>query len=544
MAGMEVVSLLAISITCVEPHTAPMAFAGNLRAPLSRAWPLSSDPSGRSREFLEAAPRVASERPSPACTLRMSATGFDFSPGDKVVAKGQVGTLKTYESSWWTVALDGGGVVKSRPKDLALATADPAATKSLKARAKSPAPAKKKAASRAKTTATETATRSARAGKADDKPAGKRGAKKAAAKKAAAPAGPPKKAVISPALQRVLDLPTGSPPAASAPVSRVESVAKYPDALANVLDAMDSDFQPNAGVKTVAYPPGLSRTLGATGSAAVEKPAASYPHALADILDATEGTGVQGSGKSAVAYPPGLSRVLGATGSAAVDQAAVKYPGAFADLLDATEMAGAPGAKARAAPKKARSTVTKMKSSAAKSRGTDTKSKSSQSGIAYPPALQRYLDLSTSTTSPSLPTTSTGSPPFSTTLPRTKKPARAVYPEVLANLLQLASSTPVPEGSWRKRGAASKKSNSNTATKTRSAKTATSADNKPKSAKLPAALALVLDAAKDSVKLKMLAEVQAQGDAVAQYPEALAAYLDLVEMTGVPPSVPPPKRAT
>jgi hypothetical protein len=41
MAGMEVVSLLAISITCVEPHTAPMAFAGNLRAPLSRAWPLS-----------------------------------------------------------------------------------------------------------------------------------------------------------------------------------------------------------------------------------------------------------------------------------------------------------------------------------------------------------------------------------------------------------------------------------------------------------------------------------------------------------------------
>ena len=321
-------------------------------------------------------------------------------------------------------------------------------------------------------------------------------------------------------------------------------MAKYPDALANVLDAMDSDFQPNAGVKTVAYPPGLSRTLGATGSAAVEKPAASYPDALADILDATEGTGVQGSGKSAVAYPPGLSRVLGATGSAAVDQAAVKYPGAFADLLDATEMAGAPGAKARAAPKKARSTVTKMKSSAAKSRGTDTKSKSSQSGIAYPPALQRYLDLSTSTSVPSLPTTSTGSPPFSTTSPRTKKPARAVYPEVLANLLQLALSTPVPEGSWRKRGAASKKSKSNTATKTRSAKTATSADNKPKSAKLPAALALVLDAAKDSMKLKMLAEVQALGDEVAQYPEALAAYLDLVEMTGVPPSVPPPKRAT
>jgi hypothetical protein len=475
--------------------------------------------------------------------LGMSATGFDFFPGDKVVAKGQVGTLKTYESSWWTVALDGGGVVKSRPKDLALATVDPAATNPPKPRAKLPASAKKKAASKAKSTATETATRSARAAKAAAKPA----AKKAAAKKAAAPAGPPKQAVISPALQRVLDLPKGSPPAPSAPAS-VESVAKYPDALANVLDAMDSGFQPSAGAKTVAYPPGLSRALGAMGSAAVDKPAARYPDALADILDATEGTGVQGSGKSAVAYPPGLSRVLGATGSAAVDQAAVKYPEALADLLDATEITGAPGAKApgakaRAPAKKARGTVTKMKSSAARSRGADTKSKSSKSVVAYPPALQRYLDLSASTTAPS-PSTSTGSPPFSTTSPRTKKPGRAVYPEVLANLLQLASSTPVPEGSWRKRGAASKKSKSNTATKNRSAKAATSADNRPKSAKLPAALARVLDAAKDSMKLKMLAEVQALGDEVAQYPEALAAYLDLVEMTGVPPSVPPPKRAT
>ena len=65
MAGMAVAGLLTMSITCVEPHT---AFAGNLRAPLLRAWPLSSDPSGRSREFLEAAPRInAPVRPSPAC---------------------------------------------------------------------------------------------------------------------------------------------------------------------------------------------------------------------------------------------------------------------------------------------------------------------------------------------------------------------------------------------------------------------------------------------------------------------------------------------
>jgi len=457
-AAAAVAGLLAMVLTCVEPHTAPPAFAGHPPVPLSRASLLLSDPTGRS----EAAPRVPcpAVRPSAVCMLKMAATGNGYTPGDKVVAKGQVGALTTYKSGWWTVELDGGGTVKSRAKDLAPATAGAvsAASPPAKSRATSPAPAKKKAASTAKRAGTGTTSRAAPAAK-------------AAAKKGAG-GGAPKKAVISPALQRVLDQPTGAAPAASA--SDSESVA-YPKALANILDAIDSGSQPDAGGKSAAYPPGLSRVLDATGGATGDESAAVYPAALADMLDAAEATG-------------GGPR--------------------------------ARGAKAEAAPKKARGTATKSRGSATKSRGTGTKTRGSKGGVAYPPALQRYLDLSASTSAPSLP----------------KKPARAVYPGVLANLLQLAASTPVST----RRGA---KSTSKTGTVTRKTKTVTRGDTKPKGAKYPPVLARLLAAAQDPAKLQMLAEVQAEGAAVVPYPEALAAYLDLADLMGVPPTVAPPKRA-
>lgn len=105
-------------------------------------------------------------------------------------------------------------------------------------------------------------------------------------------------------------------------------------------------------------------------------------------------------------------------------------------------------------------------------------------------------------------------------------------------MLQLAASTPVST-----RRGASKKSTSKTGTVTRKTKTVTRGDTKPKGAKYPPVLARLLAAAQDPAKLQMLAEVQAEGTAVVPYPEALAAYLDLADLTGVPPTVAPPKRA-
>ena len=164
------------------------------------------------------------------------------------------------------------------------------------------------------------------------------------------------------------------------------------------------------------------------------------------------------------------------------------------------------------------------------SKGTRTTIRRGKRGVAYPEPLARYLALAASTTAPAA-------------APTPKKPVRATYPAVLASVLRLAASTTSPTRSVARRQgkAASKtKSLSRSATKT---KTVRRVSPNPKIARYPLVLAQLLEAAKNTANLDMPNPGQMESEVGTKYPDALAAYLDLLDALTVPPSVAPPKRA-
>jgi len=460
--------------------------------------------------------------------LRMAA---EFSPGDKVIAKGKVGTLVKFASSWWTVELDAGGVVKSRAGGLAPATPGAAAA----AKAVSPptaaaamvsSPLAKSESPKKGTGTTQRKTMPKTRAKAAVKTAGKR-----------AGTSPPKKANMSPALQRVLDAKSPDP-SSSIP----ESVAAYPGALADLFDASESGAGAKSGAavrKAAKYPDALERILDPKTGAESDDSAVAYPDALAEVLDATEGKKTKGAAKggkktAAAAYPAALALVLelseqySPTGGSAAGGTVVRYPAPLSAMLEAMEAGVQPARGSSKNPATKKSAATKLSSTAA------SKSRS-KSRVRYPAVLERYLELAATTTAP---TTAAPAAPA-------QKPKRASYPEVLANILRLAEGTSARTA--RKAAPAKSAAKTVPTSKTKStAKTAPTSKTaaKPKSAKYPPVLAELLEAAKNTENLGELEqELQEAGTFLAKYPDALATYLDLVEMSTVPPSVPPPKRA-
>jgi len=250
-----------------------------------------------------------------------------------------------------------------------------------------------------------------------------------------------------------------------------------------------------------------------------------YPDALAEVLDAAEGktTPKGGKKKGSVAYPAALARVIamseqesttdGATASGKV----AKYPSQLSRVLQAMDAGVQSTTPKTPTPKKAVDGKAARKSRATKSR------------VQYPAALKRYLDLAASAS------TMTAVQAPRKPAQATQKPKRASYPEVLANVLSLTEGTiarPSPKTAPAKSTA---KTAANSKTRV----------NPPTAATYPPVLAQLLEAAKNTKNLDQVQEeLQEAGAFLAKYPDALATYLDLVEMSTVPPSVPPPKRAS
>lgn len=488
--------LMAMTVTCVEPYSAGSAFVVNPSGE-HRALALP-DPSPRTCVLLRGA------RPG-GVFLRMA----DFSLGDKVIAKGKVGTLVKFEKSWWTVELDGvGGVVKSRPGGLAPATPAKAAA------AKAASPTVKLAVPK-KRTGTAATKRISPKVKAGVKPAVQPTVKS-----------PPRKASLSPALKRVLE-------ANSSDLSTSDSFESYaacPAALADLFDASEAGELGTSGaaikaVKAAKYPDALDRGLDPRAGAGGDASAVAYPDALAEVLGAAEGktTPKGGKKKGSVAYPTALARVIamseqdsptdGATASGKV----AKYPSQLSRVLQAMD-AGVQSATPE--------TPTTKKAVAGK---PARKSRATKSRVQYPAALKRYLDMAASASA------MTAAQAPQKPAQATQKPKRASYPEVLANVLTLTEGNiarPSPKTAPAKSTAKTAANN-----KTRV--------NPPSAATYPPVLAQLLEAAKNTENLDQVQEeLQEAGAFLAKYPDALATYLDLVEMSTVPPSVPPPKRAS
>ena len=119
MALKACAALLTMATTAsgmVEPGSAHSAFV----APASRFVFAGQLPG---RRWICAAPTRSATLPRRGRVM-MAADRTGFNLGDRVVAKGLVGTLTSYNRSWWTVQLDAsGGIVKLRSKDLAPAWA-------------------------------------------------------------------------------------------------------------------------------------------------------------------------------------------------------------------------------------------------------------------------------------------------------------------------------------------------------------------------------------------------------------------------------------
>ena len=347
----RVLCLLAISVRNVHSHLGP-------------AFMLSSVGHGHVRQLLDPAlgnRKMQEVRHGVRRDVPLMMAEVAYNIGDKVIAKGQAGTLKSYQKSWWTVELEGGGTVKSRAGDLTPisnnAVTFKASTKAAPPRAATPA--KDKVSSTAATTITgkgsDTATRAS-------KPA-----------KKTAVTNPPSNAKMSPALERVLDPPTVVPSATS------DSVASYPTAFAEHLDASSTIPFPDEkdGVKGEAkYPDGLSRVLDSKSDAARNDYVATYPGGLAEVLDASSSTlsrsqnqkGPARKKKAAAKYPDGLSRVMDLKSDAAQDTSVAAFPGGLAEVFDA--------------------------SSTTLSRGQNQKGPASKQNAAakYPDGLSRVLD--------------------------------------------------------------------------------------------------------------------------------------------------------
>jgi hypothetical protein len=301
------------------------------------------DPALGSRKMPEVRHGVRRDVP-----LMMAEVAYNI--GDKVIAKGQAGTLKSYQKSWWTVELEGGGTAKSRAGDLTPVSNKNAVTFKTSTEAAPP-----RAATLAKDKGSDTATRAS-------KPA-----------KKTAVTNPPSNAEMSPALERVLDTPTVVPSATS------DSVASYPTAFAEHLDASSTIPFPDEkdGAKGDAkYPDGLSRVLDSKSGAARDDYVATYPGGLAEVLDASSSTlsrsqnqkGPARKKKAAAKYPDGLSRVMDFKSDAAQDTSVAAYPGGLAEVFDA--------------------------SSTTLSRGQNQKGPASKQNAAakYPDGLSRVLD--------------------------------------------------------------------------------------------------------------------------------------------------------
>lgn len=486
--------LLAASLTCVEPHTTGPAFTLSNVAH-GRTWPSLDRTIGNGKMAVVGQRGLCSAVRPESMTLRMA---VNYEPGDKVIAKDQAGTLTEFVKSWWTVELDDGGTVKSRAKDLAPLSGGGAPTAA-------PASAAKKGTGTTTRKGTGTAKRTPPAAKAAAKPA-----------TALAPTSPPKKAKISPALERVLSQPTGASKSDDS-----GSVAPYPAALANIFDDTESGSgaKPGAGKAAAKYPAGLSHVLNPKVDISSDENVAAYPAALAQVFDISDGDiGKKGNKKPAatsVTYPAGLARVLkgsqqNSTARSPSDGGVARYPEALSKIL--TTQRGAPKKKV------AMKTAAPTKTSASK---ISARKKGGKGGVQYPGALQRYLDLSAAV--PAL--QPAAAPP--------KKPKRAAYPAVLANVLALTAST----------STAKTKARSTEGTTTnfrRKMLSRTTTLKKSRSAKYPAVLAQLLEAAKNTGRN---AELAADATFLTKYPAALAAYFDFAEISKVPPSVAPPKRA-
>jgi hypothetical protein len=281
----------------------------------------------------------------------------------------------------------------------------------------------------------------------------------------------------------------------------------------------------------------------------IEERTAGYPAGLAEVLDATEETAVAGKtarAQPAVPYPAALARILDKSGSStsssgatsAVRAGAAPYPPALSRVLDALQDAAeARPAASKTAARKGSATKTRGSSTVTRKRaGTTTKARGKGAAAAYPPALKAYLDLAAAAAKPL---------PLAPARP-VKKPARAAYPPVLAALLAVAAS-PAAAQAAATRGVKRAASGSSTATRQRRAATS---GGKPTRATYPQVLALLLAAAArpqaPGVGAGVGADVSADDAArlAVAYPDALAAYLDAMDVAGLPPSVPPPKRAT
>jgi hypothetical protein len=491
--------LLAMAVTVVESHAAGPAFAIS-RVFQGYSLPFQDPSVGRGR----IGPRQAVQRNGRSLMMADS-----YSEGDKVVAKGKVGTLTSYSRSWWTVECEDGSIVKSRAGDLARADS------STKARAKPAAPARK---------ASGTVTRKgapAETGKGTQRAARTPPAPKPAVQPAAKPAStpPPKQAKISPALQKLMD--TNAAPAAKDKGNDDTSVG-YPDSLAQLLDDMDvknppkggKKDAPNGGKAPAAYPAALVRVLELSGD-------------IEDSADADADADADASspGVPAAAVPPALSRVL--------------------EAMESGAEPAATGAKTPASPLKAKGgTATRRRDSTTKKKGTVTKKQGPPSTAKYPRALQEYLDLAAAAILQPGSVTSASS---AASALKQAPPATVLYPEALERYLSLAAEVAVstPASNKGSKGTqTTTKKGTRTARRARGTATKARGGAKPGRAVYPAGLVELFEAAERAASGSGGGVVQQADKAIlVQYPDALAQLLDLMERAGVPPSVLPPRRA-
>ena len=492
--GVEALYLLTLAVVCVSGELSRVspafAVSGIVHTLAARCWPRASAPRG-------AALGLTTRSGGGGTVVRSHAPGLslnmlDYSVGDRVLAKGNVGTLTAYKSSWWTVTLDDGGVVKARKKDLARVAGSSAASnapdapgaavpRAAPARAKAPADKSSNTAPVRKGSATSSRKGSATAKR---KPAAAKVAAKPADQPRPATVAPPKQAMISRALQRISDL-TEETGAVDDDVS-----VSYPEGLATVLDGMDSSA--SGGAETTALAGGKSSAQkGATKTVA-------YPDPLQRVLELV----------------PGQEPASTSTGAPEA-----QVPAALAPVLTAMATGAQPGSTTTVASK---GTGTKKRAPGSKTvqRGRKMSPTGAASKVVYPSPLARYLELSAST---------------STAADRqAQKPERAVYPPVLASMLSLMASPP--------RAPASRKGTGTATAAKRAAESLRKSPSAPTSAVYPRVLAQLLDLTESTGATS--AAISAE-DAVflAKYPAPLAEYLDLLEASGVPPLTAPPKRA-
>ena len=484
--GAEALYLLTLAVVCVSGELSRVspafAVSGIVHTLAARCWPSAGAPRGEALGLTThsgGGGTVVRSR-APGLSLNM----LDYSVGDRVLAKGNVGTLTAYKSSWWTVTLDDGGVVKARKKDLARVAGSSAASnapdtpgaavpRAAPARAKAPADKSSNTAPVRKGSAT-----------AKRKPPPAKVAAKPAAQPRPATVAPPKQAMISRALQRVSDL-----TAETGAVDHDVSVS-YPEGLATVLDGMDSSA--SGGAEMTALAGGKSPAQkGATRTVA-------YPDPLQRVLELVPG---QDPASTSTSAPE------------------AQVPAALAPVLTAMTTGAQPGSTTTVVSK---GTGTKKRASGSKTvqRGRKMSPTRAASKVVYPSPLARYLELSASIS------TAADS--------QAQKPERAVYPPVLASMLSLMASPPKAPASRKGTGTA-------TAAK-RAAESLRKSPSAPTSAVYPRVLAQLLDSTESTGAAS--AAISAE-DAVflAKYPAPLAEYLDLLEASGVPPLTAPPKRA-